>query len=72
MQKDVDGFLKELSELSLKYQISIGGCGCCGSPYLISTDGDTEINGLQHDELQWKEDHYEIKSIYETPDELKP
>ena len=27
-------FLKELSDLTKKYNIEIGGCGCCGSPYL--------------------------------------
>jgi hypothetical protein len=27
-----DEFLRELSELSRKYNISIIGCGCCGSP----------------------------------------
>lgn len=27
-------FLAELTELSLKYGIEIGGCGCCGSPHL--------------------------------------
>jgi len=31
-------FLKELSELTRKYRIAIGGCGCCGSPFLISFD----------------------------------
>lgn len=32
-------FLKELSELSKKYNIYIGGCGCCGSPYLYKKSG---------------------------------
>ena len=32
--KNVDEFLKELSELTEKYQIFIGGCGCCDSPWL--------------------------------------
>lgn len=27
-------FLKELSELTKKYNIAISGCGCCGSPYI--------------------------------------
>lgn len=26
-------FLGELTELSKKYGIYIGGCGCCGSPF---------------------------------------
>ena len=28
-------FLKELGELSKKYGLYIGGCGCCGSPFVI-------------------------------------
>lgn len=32
-------FLKELSRLSKKHHIYIGGCGCCGSPYLIASEG---------------------------------
>lgn len=31
---NLQGFLTELGELSKKYGIEIGGCGCCGSPYL--------------------------------------
>lgn len=27
-------FLKALSELSIKHEITIAGCGCCGSPWL--------------------------------------
>lgn len=27
-------FLQELTALSDKYEIYIGGCGCCGSPWL--------------------------------------
>ena len=33
-------FLKELSHLTKKYNISIGGCGCCGSPYLTDLETD--------------------------------
>lgn len=29
-----DKFLEELTELTKKYGIEIGGCGCCGSPWL--------------------------------------
>lgn len=27
-------FMLELRELTLKHGVSIGGCGCCGSPWL--------------------------------------
>lgn len=30
----IEKFLKELSCLSKKYDLVIGGCGCCGSPYV--------------------------------------
>lgn len=34
MNNRVENFSKELSDLTKKYGIAIGGCGCCGSPYL--------------------------------------
>ena len=50
-------FLLELRELTRKHGISIGGCGCCGSPFLdeaadVSDDraGYVEKNG---DDLRW-------------------
>lgn len=37
---NLNDFLKELAELSQKYDIYIAGCGCCGSPYLYSLKDD--------------------------------
>ena len=34
-------FLKELAELTIKHGVSIGGCGCCGSPGLDGTTAKT-------------------------------
>ena len=34
MTTDVGMFLEELTALSKKHGVWIGGCGCCGSPYL--------------------------------------
>jgi len=42
-------FVKELTKLSEKYKVYIGGCGCCGSPYLISEIGEHNAGG----ELSW-------------------
>ena len=36
----LENFLKELAELTQKYGIKIGGCGCCGSPFLHDLKGD--------------------------------
>lgn len=54
-----EGFIKELNALTEKYQIAIGGCGCCGSPYLIDQktydgyDPMTEINSEICCDLAW-------------------
>lgn len=31
-------FVAELSELSRKYKVWVGGCGCCNSPFLEPED----------------------------------
>ena len=31
-------FLKAMTDLTLKHGIKVGGCGCCGSPYLTHVD----------------------------------
>lgn len=33
-------FLEELTALTTKHRISIGGCGCCGSPFLLDLEDD--------------------------------
>lgn len=43
-------FLLELSELTNKYEIAIGGCGCCGSPYIIDFKKEYEGNNLYYDD----------------------
>jgi len=50
-------FLLELRELTMKHGISIGGCGCCGSPYL-DTDVDVSDSRAGYvygngSELEW-------------------
>ena len=38
----LEEFLNELSELTIKYDLEIGGCGCCGSPYIEELYGGKE------------------------------
>lgn len=38
-------FLRDLQALCEKYKASIGGCGCCGSPWITFSDG-TEAENL--------------------------
>jgi len=37
-QKQIDLFLKDLTELTNKHKIVIGGCGCCESPWIEEAD----------------------------------
>lgn len=58
MDKKIKAFLKELTELSIKHNLVIGGCGCCGSPWITSMDGClTDFDGLEFDH---KEQCYRI------------
>ena len=38
MTKAEREFLDELTQLSRYYGVTIGGCGCCGSPFFGETD----------------------------------
>ncbi len=48
-EKAVEAFLKDLTKLSLKHGITIGGCVCCGSPWLMKhekkLDGSYRVDG---------------------------
>ena len=47
-------FLKELDNLSRKYKIAIGGCGCCDSPYLCAIEGTDKNSGyVYEDKISW-------------------
>lgn len=38
-------FLDELTALSKKYDLWIGGCGCCESPYILNRPPNKQIAG---------------------------
>lgn len=55
-QKREHEFMLELTALTRKYWVSIGGCGCCGSTWLESdTDISDERAGysMSSGELKW-------------------
>lgn len=48
-------FISELTSLSQKYGLTIGGCGCCGSPWVAEMEP-SEKNGsysLDGHDLRW-------------------
>ena len=71
MEKDIEGFLKDLENLTLTYGIAIGGNAEDGTPYLMNQDRLTNINGKQYDALKWDEESctYTCELVYPTPDD---
>jgi hypothetical protein len=53
---NLEMFLKELTELTKKYKLTICGCGCCGSP---SIDDENKTIGGNLD-WNYEKEKYEI------------
>ena len=60
-QEQTEAFLAELTALTLKHGIQIGGCGCCGSPFLDPTDAK---DGAY--------EHHNGSDLFWSPDETNP
>lgn len=63
MSKDAQGtyeerekeFIKDLTKLSRRYGVQIGGCGCCGSPFLGDIQKDQQGGSYEYNSyLKWK------------------
>jgi hypothetical protein len=54
--KDVKQFILRLTALTREFGIAIGGCGCCGSPYLTEAKNTEDINAgyaVLDSQVQW-------------------
>ncbi len=75
MTENEKQFILALRELSLKHRVVVGGCGCCGSPwvveqkeehfspeagYAIEIPHDGDISWLSPAMSQWKDHHDKI------------
>lgn len=47
-KKDVMKFLEELTQISNKYQLMIGGCGDFGSPYALDSQGKILLKDINY------------------------
>ncbi len=57
--EQIEAFIKDLTALTIKHGISIGGCSCCGSPYLQIADppiSKYDIISKTADCLEWEKD----------------
>lgn len=64
---EVDAFVRELTELSRKHGIAIGGCGCCDSPYLYKLLPGQMKRAYRHaeagQEIAWKDPSEEPEDL---------
>ena len=56
----IELFLTELERLQKEYDITIGGCGCCGSPFLQTGDGNIIAERLEYNDNTHK---YELQGF---------
>ena len=54
-----DTFVKELGELTKKYDIEIWGCGCCGSPSLFDLKNE---KATISEDLAWNDEKSDLRN----------
>lgn len=60
---DRQRFLRDLSKLSEKYELYIGGCGCQGSPYIFDLEDNVVLEDLGHTEWQYQAKDNKTKKV---------
>ncbi len=60
-------FLKELTDLTLKYKICISGCGCCGSPALDDISDENKIEAKVLDSSE----SFGYRLVYAYPEHIE-
>ena len=65
-----DTFVKELGELTKKYDIEIWGCGCCGSPRLLDLKNE---KATISEDLAWNDEkqEYEYELVKNAFNQIK-
>lgn len=61
---EIENFLKELSELTQKYNIGVGGCGCCGSPFLFNIETEEILDNKEKHPIDSKLEWDNLGKIY--------
>ena len=57
MDNKYDEFMEGLKELTLRTGVEIGGCGCCGSPFISHKDPNEKSN--EYYDIEWNEETLE-------------
>ena len=51
----LERFIKSVASIERIYGYTIGGCGCCGSPYIVDTKTDKVV--MDCDDPEWRRRH---------------
>lgn len=67
LKPEVQEYIRDMVQLHIKHKASIGGCGCCGSPWVeVETDA---RNSLDHFEI-WNEERL-VRFIHQSPNQTQ-
>ena len=61
---EVLNYLREYEDLCKKYKLTIGGCGCCGSPFIELKNNEDKSYYIQDIELEDNKLKFDIKQDF--------